>query len=140
MIDEELLAELEVAVREVGGIHSLSEGEAAACVNELANVFVTDSKCQWWWESLKKPSKHIAYESNDGLAILATLIEQESPVVLVVTDDSLPPWPVYLGSMEGVIAVLRECRFFEFFLAAPDGSWMVFDTHMNELVVTGRLV
>lgn len=139
MIDDDLLVELESAVIE-SGVRPMPEGQAAAVVNELASVFVTDRACQWWWESLAKPSKRIAYESNDGLAVLAALVEPKCPVVLVVTDDSLPPWPVYMGSMEGIITVLRGCRFFEYFLAASDGSWIVFDTHMNEIVLAGSLV
>jgi hypothetical protein len=139
MVDNDLLEELEAAVRSVGGVNSLPEREAADCIRKLASSFVADSNSNWWWESLTKPSKRIAYGSMDGVSILATLVEPKSEVILVATDDSFPPWPVYRGCVGCVIAVLRECRFFEYFVAARDESWIVFDTHMNELVVVGRL-
>lgn len=136
MIDHDLLVELATATAGTG-VMPILEGQAAALVDALANTFVTDRTCQWWWESLAKPSKRIAYESNDGLAVLTALFEPKCVVVLFVTDDSPPPWPAYTGSMEGIITVLRGCRFFEYFLASPDGSWIIFDTHLNELVLVG---
>ena len=61
---------------------------------------------------------------------------------MIVSNDS-ESWrfpEVLDGNPTAVVRLLRECRFFEFIIAARDGSWVIFDTHDNELVLAGRLV
>ena len=110
---------------------------ATACVRGLAETYVADSSSLHWWESLKCIAVHMPYADADGLAQLARLVGQRTDARLVVTDDEQPPWPVYSGDAQKIIEMLRECRFFEYILAAHDMSWIVFDTHMNELVSAG---
>ena len=80
---------------------------------------------------------HQPYGEADGLSRLAELIGKRTDAVLIVTDDEQPPWPVYSGDVQSIIAMPRQSRFFEYILAAPDRSWIVFDTHANELVSAG---
>ncbi len=140
MVDSDLLEELDTAAARAGGLALLPAQEARDHVQAIASSFVIDSSCRWWWEALGVPSNRIRYGTANGLSALADLVKSESCAMLVVTDDAEPPWPVYFGNTSHILAVLRDCRFFEYILAAQDGSWVVFDTHMNELVVAGRLV
>jgi hypothetical protein len=139
MIDEELDNELAAAVIQAGGVTTLSQEEAKECLQRIAASFIVDSERRWWWESIAGSSRSIKYDDAHGLSILEHLVGPESRVNLVVTDDADPPWPVYSGNMKCVLQVLRSCRFFEYILAAQDGSWIIFDTHMNELVIGGNL-
>ena len=110
---------------------------AAAYVQDLVEIFVTDSSNLHWWEGLKGSATRVPYGSADGLAKLESLLGEQADVRLIVTDEEEPPWPVYAGGALQLIAMLRECRFCEFMMAAPDLSWAIFDTHMNELVSVG---
>ncbi len=103
----------------------------------LAETYVADPSSLRWWESLKCSAVRMPYADTDGLAKIATLVGQRTNARLIVTDDESPPWPVYSGDAQKIIAMLRECRFFEYILAAHDRSWILFDTHMNELVSAG---
>jgi hypothetical protein len=140
MADAELLQELEVAANKVGRVKRLPAGAADALVRNLSATFVTAGASQCWWESLRVPSKRLAYGSGDGIAILSDLVKAERSVVLVVTEDAHPPLALYEGEPEVIFEVIRQCRFFEYALSSPDASWIVFDTHMNELISAGRLV
>lgn len=139
MVDQNLLEELSAAIEKTGGIIRLPEAVSSAHLMKITDLFVAESSSRWWWESLSKPSKRINYGSEDGLSVVATIVKPESKCILVVTDDEDPPWPVYSGEVGCILEALRECRFFEYFLAAEDASWILFDTHMNEVIVSGEL-
>ena len=130
MIDDDLLAELQAAAKRVGSVELLSADEASQYIEKLAALFVSDKNNRWWWISLKQPSKHIAYGNTCGLSILLDLVKYEHLAILVATDDSYPPWPAYSGNLKCIIEVIKECRFFEYFLGALD---------VNELVISGQL-
>jgi hypothetical protein len=130
--------EVEVAADRLG-LHLLSDDEAKTRIDLVARAFVTDPERRWWWDSLVEPTKRNSYADSDGLAILEELLESENEVDLFVTDDSGSPWPLISGNSTAVVRLLRECLFFEFIIAARDGSWVIFDTHDNELVLAGRL-
>ncbi len=137
MVDSELVDELDAASIRVGGITRMPPDAATAFIKRLAEIFVVDPSRLHWWESLKGSAFHLSYGDADGLTKLAEWVGEKADARLVVTDDEDPPWPVYSGDATKIIAMLRECRFCEYILAAHDMSWIIFDTHMNELVSVG---
>jgi len=137
MLDADLLDELDEASRNVAGVIRVPTEVATAYVHGLAAAFVADPSNFHWWESLKGGATRISYGNDDGLATLERMLGEQAEIRLVVTDETAPPWPVYAGSATQLIAMLRECRFCEYMVASPDMSWVVFDTHMNELVSVG---
>ena len=137
MLDLELVDELDEASRKVVGTKRLPTEVAAAYVQDIAETFVADPSSFHWWESLKGSATRVPYGNADGLAKLESLLGDQVNVRLVVTDEEEPPWPVYAGGALQLIAMLRECRFCEYMVAAHDMSWVIFDTHMNELVSIG---
>ena len=138
MMDADLLEELEEAARGATGVHRLQDDEASKRVELLAQTYVRDGSHRWWWQALATEAQRLPYGDEDGLSKIMKLFEAESSATLVITDDSAPPWPVFSGSLGQLISLLRNTRFCEYFLAASDGSWIVFDTHMNELVMAKR--
>ena len=136
-MDIELVDELDKASRKVPGTRRIPAEAAAAFLKSLAEIFVADPSSLHWWESLRGRATGVPYGNGDGLVILESLLGDQAEVLLVVTDQEEPPWPVYAGSALQLIAILRECRFCEYMVAAHDMSWVVFDTHMNELVSVG---
>lgn len=137
MLDTELLEELNEASRKVAGVSRLLPEVAETHLRRLADTFVADPSSLHWWAFLKFGSTRIPYDPGDGLSKLEGLIGDKVDAILVVTDEEEPPWPVYAGTATQLIAMLRECRFCEFMIASRDTGWVVFDTHMNELVGLG---
>jgi hypothetical protein len=137
MLDVELIEELEEASRKIPGIKRVPNDVAAAYIHDLAEAFVADPSSRHWWESLTGSATRVPYCNADGLAKLASSLSNQADVRLVVTDEEEAPWPVYAGGANQLIAMLRECRFCEYMVAAHDMSWIIFDTHMNELVSVG---
>ncbi|MBL8996485.1 MAG: hypothetical protein JNL44_04125 [Gemmatimonadetes bacterium] len=135
MQDSELFAELEAAANAIDGVQRIPEEEAAALIHELARRHVADPSRHRWWESLRGSAKRVPYGAGDGLAHLLSVVGRRTGVRLFVSNEEQPPWPVYAGDVRSIIAMLGECRFFEYILAPPDLGWVVFDTHMNELIV-----
>lgn len=140
MTDAGLLKELDAAVNRIGSVRRLSGPAADACVDLLRDSFVETSGHRWWWDALRVPGSTHDYGSGDGLSYLLGLVQLEPTVLLFVTDDSHPPWAVYEGPPKMIVDILRECRFFEYAMAAPDATWVIFDTHHNQLVIAGRLM
>jgi hypothetical protein len=137
MLDAELLDELDEASRNVAGVTRVPAEVAEAYLRDLAEAFVANPSRLHWWESLKGGATRVPYDNDDGLATLESLLGDRTDIRLVVTDEEEPPWPVYAGSGTQLITMLRECRFCEYMVASCDTSWVVFDTHMNELVSVG---
>jgi hypothetical protein len=140
MVDRDLVDEVSAAAARLGGISRLVADEANAYVERIAEAYIADKTFLRWWESLRTPCKRLKYSDGEGLSLLAGLVEGRNEVILVVTDDAEPPWPIFRGKMQDIVNMLEECRYFEYFIAAQDMSWIVFDTHMNELVVSGQLL
>jgi len=137
MVDGQLVSELDAASRRFAGTARLPAEAAAEYVQGLVDAYVAEPSMLRWWESLKHSTTRVRYGETDGLAKLASILGDRADVRLVVTDEEAPPWPVYSGGVFQLIAMLRDCRFCEYIVAAPDMSWIVFDTHMNELVSHG---
>lgn len=138
-IDPDLLADLREIAPTVG-LQELSTTEAEHVAISALEAFVTVPDATWWWAVLREPVISLRYGEGDGVALLLRLQPPDTRVVLVVTDDEQPPWPAFEGALQDVVAMLREVRVFEFWVAPRDWRWIVFDTHENALVVAGSLV
>lgn len=137
MIDIELLNELERASESIGGVARLPVEQADDFVRDLAERFVADPSAARWWEALNRDATRVPYGDRDGLELVGGWLNPRSIVRLVATDEQNPPWPVYEGETEKIVAMLRECRFFEFLLAPKELDWVMFDTHSNEIICVG---
>jgi hypothetical protein len=140
VIDLALVAELEANLSKAGRVSRMDAEDSSAFLHKVATRYVANSKCRWWWQALSVSHRRLGYDGGShGLEVLATLLDGKSDVVLVVTDDSDPPWPAFAGPSGAILGALRETRFFEFFIVSHDLNWVVFDAHHNELVVAGDL-
>jgi hypothetical protein len=139
-VDEELLDEFRVLLTSMDALRELSDMEALAVVDEIARRFVDKEESVWWWQSLKCDSVRLPYGDTDGLALLGELVPAESKIRLVITDDEPRPWRVFEGEARKILTLLRELRFFEYFIASEDCRSVIFDTHHNALVAAGSIL
>lgn len=139
MVDDELISEIHNAIAKFPEVSPFSDSQATALLDALAKRNVSDPAQTWWWANLKVDHETIPYGDRDGLEEVAQIVAPQANALLVVTDDQPRPWPVFFGPSFTLLAVLREVRFCEYFLADPDFKWLIFDTHHNALVVVGSL-
>lgn len=137
MIDDELLVAIRNRSRAFG-LEELAEADAQDFLREISERFRINSNERWWWASIED-AQAIEYTDDDDFASLLELIPVETEVCFVPTDDEFAPWPVLVGEVGALVELLRQMHFFEYFVAARDGAWIVFDTHENSLITAGNL-
>lgn len=124
----------------LGSVEHLSEAKANDTIEAIAKTFRIDRTGAWWWQSLSGKVSTIGYgEAADPLRIIPTLVDPTNEVYLLVTDDEPPPWPGYRGRLDEILELIGEQWRFEFLLAPIGLDWLLFDTHHNEIVITGSL-
>lgn len=57
---------------------------------------------------------------------------------MFITDDSQPPWICIRGEKDLLIELLREHRFFEYFVVDMEAKWIIFDTHHDVIMKLDR--
>jgi len=93
----------------------------------------------WWWEGLPDQAMRVPYADQEGLHIVLKIISETSDrLILFVTDDSCAPWMCVSGTASGLVDMLREQRFFEYFIVNSTMDWILFDTHHNSIVILGE--
>ena len=131
----ELLDEIAAVMKRESCGHFLSDEGASQIIDRIADIFVEDRDARWWWASLKVPVETLGYGSDDhSLHLRRLLAPRNGPYYLVITDDGLAPWPIVLADLDGVITVLQETWFFEYFLCDASCQWVIFDNHHNCLI------
>ena len=140
MIDQELIEDIHRASVGLATFHELNLVDSENIIAKISKKYISDTSKVWWWESLESDSFTIEYGEEDGLKILENLISNDQTVFLFVTDDEPEPWNIFKGDFSEVLNVLKEQRFFEYFIVSEEIEWIVFDTHHNSLVIAGILI
>jgi hypothetical protein len=119
----------------------LDPDEAERLRNLVADHFCFPKDGIWWWQSAPGSSMMIPYEGTDGLErLLGILRDIGAPAYLFITDDEPAPWPCVSGHPHALVDMVREQRFFEYFVVDPEMKWIIFDTHHNSLVCYGNVL
>jgi len=135
----ELVPEITAIVHNSPGLRVLEPEESSSLAERVAAAFITDSSRRWWWGALNSEARTIDYEGGQGLEILDKAMSAvQGTIWMFVTDNKFSPWMVVSGQWDGLHYLIYESRFFEFFLVDESLSWIVFDTHHNQLVFGGN--
>ncbi len=138
MLEEGLVASIRTYVECHSGLRVVPDDDTSALALEAAGRFAIDRKLRWWWQGLSAGGR-LAYSGQGGLRLLDRMLQQHAgDLIMVITDDELPPWLAVSGRWECLRALLEEHQFFEFFLLDRRVDWLVFDTHENALVFVGE--
>ncbi len=140
-MDKELLDDVRGCSNKYYDFIELTSCQSLNTGNLVADKFIKNRNNVWWWEDLTQDSVTIPYGDNDGLSVIKQIVCDNTIIVnFFITDDEPEPWPIFQGSLETVINVVSEQRYFEFFITPLDLSWLIFDTHHNSLIISGELV
>ena len=130
--------EVRAAAARTPDVTVLAHTAAQTFIDRVADTFVRDRTCMWWWEALDTPVVTVSYDGQgNGLAELKSLLRGAKQVKLVVTNEEPEPAGVVAGAPEAITALIADLPVFEFAVADPDLAWLIFDTHHNLLVVVG---
>lgn len=137
-------AELTTRIREEAARQSLvlmSEAETTELLSRIVQRFNLDDSRVWWWERLV-PQKSESYEESECLRRLGEYLStvDANDLVLVATDDESPPWVAVNAQWSILRRIVEELPFFEFFIVDKGLTWIIFDTHLNTLVMGGALI
>lgn len=137
-MDIELLQSLEGLAAAMEDTKLLMSDQAEQLCLRIANHFGFPYTSLWWWEHLPKDAKAFSYNGTEGLdQLLEMLPDASMPALMFATDDEPAPWPCVSGSCDSLVRIIREQRFFEYFIVDPQLKWIVFDTHHNVLIAFG---
>jgi 3-phosphoshikimate 1-carboxyvinyltransferase len=115
---------------------ALSDQEAERVVLETERRFVQWPNLRWWWEAFR--CRGLA-TGDLPFGEIAQIVPPLEPAYLIANLDAGSPEPplVYEGATAAILAVLGECRHFEFYLVARDLSWLICQNHHDNIYALG---
>ena len=134
-MDAALRNDLFAFVARIPSARWLGDDEAESLRVRVAARFGWVEGRLWGWEARPAHATSISYGGTDGVARLEELLPASSaPLYLFVTDDEAPPWPCVCAPKSVLAELVREHRFFEYFVVDAALEQIVFDTHHDTLV------
>ncbi len=111
----------------------LAEADAAAVVKQARTAFVAGNPSAWWM-ALKRPATHVEVPSGPGFAYLrAAWPPGYARGFFIPEDDEAGAYRVFDASVDGVVTLLSESPFFEYYIVAKDFRWLLAEDHHNRL-------
>ena len=137
--------EIQDAIQRLGlnesDIKPLPDEKGRTIFNAALSHFVASGDRRWWWEDFRFPSTSVRFTDQKGFERLEKIVpNKKEKVWFIVEEDQLPFNPVYEATPESVQAVVGECYGFEYYLVAKDMSWLVCETHHDDLIAIGTEV
>jgi len=118
----------------------LSPDEGKGVYLSALEYFVAGGDRRWWWESFRSPGVTKRFEAGDGWRQLLRVVPDPSATVWFIAEDvQLPYYPVYETTTEIAVQVIGECYGFEYYLIAKDFSWLLCETHHNNVCAIGEV-
>jgi hypothetical protein len=137
--------EIQYAIQRLGlsesDIKLLSDQEGLKVFSAALSHFVASGDRRWWWEDFRFPSTSVRFADQKGFERIDKVVpNKKERVWFIVEDDQLPFYPVYEGTPEAIQAVIGECYGFEYYLVAKDLSWLICETHHDDMIAIGTEV
>jgi hypothetical protein len=137
-IKNEIQNAINVLGLDTSKITLLPDEEGLVVFNEVLSHFVASGDRRWWWEDFRYKSTSVKINDQKGFERIGNIVpDRREKVWFIVEDDQLPFYPVYEATPETVQAVVGECYGFEYYLVAKDLSWLVCETHHDDLIAIG---
>ncbi|WP_461535170.1 DUF6756 family protein [Spongorhabdus nitratireducens] len=139
----QVLKEVEKAISKLGLSNSVSllVDEDGFLYKELISHFVEGGDRRWWWEAFLQPSESLNSSDPKGFERLPELVPDPKEIVwFVVEDHHLAYYPIFEASTEAAVQVIGECFAFEYYLVPKDKSWLLCETHHNQIIGVGKQV
>jgi hypothetical protein len=91
---------------------------------------VRDMPCVWWWDCWKNPDPSL--QPADALTYLESRLPREPSFWFLASEEDGKFW-VAKASGEGIIRVLRNVHYFEYYIVSRDLQWIISENHHGVL-------
>ena len=134
--------EIQTAIERLGlnesDIRLLPDDAGRTVFKAALTHFVASGDRHCWWEDFRVPSTTIRFADQKGFERIEKIVSNKREKVwFIVEDDQLPFYPVYEATPEAVQRVVGECYGYEYYLVAKDLSWLLCETHHDDLIGIG---
>jgi|GEM_PF-1111162 len=114
-------------------------GESDPLIRMLASRRGLDLDRRWLWEAVEGPISIDCEEDKDwNFAMDQWLPRFDEKIFLAVTSDEFFPWPVFEMPKTSLAELLSDNIAFEYFIFDLGMENVLFETHDNQLIVTGQ--
>jgi hypothetical protein len=114
--------------------HLLGEKEALILFDKLKEKYEFDYSILYLWEKNYFEKTTVEYENKWEEYLERDLIIFTDTIYIVVSDDNYYPWNMLQGRKTELLSLLKELRFFEYFIFDSRMKMVLFDTHHNTFV------
>jgi len=123
---------VEVVIFDINEIDGFSE--------KLAAKFLSHGKRSldkiWIWDAIKEP--YTSYQPKDGIEELKSFLSESDFYWFIASDEDGKYW-VLEGTGRSIVSVLSETRYFEYYVANKDISWLICENHHGVMVIKGSI-
>jgi hypothetical protein len=137
-MDISLLEDIKKTIREEKmQCNFVADDQATQLIQNLAAKFSFDTNQLFIWSN-KDVSEIYNYEEDPSSwePLMQNLLTKfDDQLFLAVTDEEFFPWDVLNCSKDSFIKLLREQRYFEYFIFDFSFACVLFDTHDNSLIL-----
>jgi len=108
----------------------LSTSDARVVTSRARSKFVVGNP-RVWWLSLRPPWQVLSSEDRNTSDVFPSCPAK----ILLVPETEIDEPPVYELSPVDIDGLLGSCPFFEYYVLAPDLSWIVVESDHNQFFV-----
>ena len=99
---------------------------------EKSTAYV-DGEPRAWWASLKEKPTVLQYDGDSGYLHLAELAPSSTRDVWFIVDEDEEKF-IFDAPIQVISEVIKECRFFEYYVVPKDFSWMLAENDHGDLL------
>jgi hypothetical protein len=109
-----------------------------ALLERIQGTFVAGDPRAWWLSFKTKPTV-LHCEDNNGYLRLSELAPASTKNVWFVVDESNEEKFVFDVPFHAIAEIIKECRYFEYYVVAPDFSWLIAENDHGDLLFVTEL-
>jgi len=110
-----------------------ADAAVAVAMRAMGTFVVGDPRA--WWLSLKLPARQVEVPPGSGFDYLRGAWPIGHSRAYFIPEDETGKYRVLDATLDGVVRLLQDCPFFEFYVVAKDFSWLLAESDHNVLWV-----
>ena len=140
----EFRIELENTIKNLG-IHDYHVDRSEEIVSEIKDIYVNGNP-RAWWLSLKHRKYVFSYTDNSGYKNISQIVCKqlnESKVInkhiFLIADEDNEQMYVYNIPLYSLPEIIENCRYFEYYVADHELSWLICENDHGDLIVCATI-
>ncbi|MNV85064.1 hypothetical protein D3C71_1789860 [compost metagenome] len=129
---DDFRGELSTALKKCGLSDQQASNRDALLEKIQKKFFVGNPRA--WWTSFKRRPIVLQCEDDSGYLRLAELAPSSATDVWFVVDECNEEKFIFNVPLHAVAQVIKECRYFEYYVVSPDFSWLLAENDHGDLL------